>query len=581
MSRRSGNRVTGGRCCFSPSRESLWLVLRLTVLLPSPPVFRTPSVLLSPLRLSRLRVKTSRPSSRTSSKGHPHPFRMKAVVLTLAVLFLTGSQARHFWQQDEPQSPWDRVKDLVTVYVDAVKDGGREYVSQFETSALGKQLKAARRSSGPCPFQNPRCSLQHSGVNRPSRPRGSKPESEHWPPPNSRKDPVQPGEKPRMSLRAVVLTLALVAVTGARAEVSADQVATVVWDYFSQLSSNAKEAVKHLQQAELTQQLNVLFQDQLGQVNAYTDNLQKKLVPFATELQQRLAEDSEKLKEEIRRELAELRARLLPHADQVSRKISDNVHQLQQRLGPYADQLRAQVDTHAEQLRSHLASHAQLLETVLRENADSLQSSLTPYAEEFKAKIDQNVEELKGRLTPYADELKAKIDQNVEELRRSLAPFAQDVQEKLNHQLEGLAFQMKKNAEQLKAKIAANAEELRQRLAPVAEDVRGQLRDNAQGLQESLAQLRSQLDRQVEEFRRSVGPYGETFNQALVRQVEELRRKLGPHADGMEHHLSFLEKDLRDKVNSFFSTLQETEAQGTAPALPEREPEQAPAPLES
>lgn len=42
---------------------------------------------------------------------------------------------------------------------------------------------------------------------------------------------------------------------GARAEVSADQVATVLWDYFSQLSNNAKEAVEHLQQSELTQQL--------------------------------------------------------------------------------------------------------------------------------------------------------------------------------------------------------------------------------------------------------------------------------------------------------------------------------------
>lgn len=65
---------------------------------------------------------------------------MKAVVLTLAALFLTGSQARHFWQQDEPQSQWDRVKDLATVYVDSIKDGGREYVAQFEASALGKQL---------------------------------------------------------------------------------------------------------------------------------------------------------------------------------------------------------------------------------------------------------------------------------------------------------------------------------------------------------------------------------------------------------------------------------------------------------
>lgn len=42
---------------------------------------------------------------------------------------------------------------------------------------------------------------------------------------------------------------------GARAEVSADQVATVVWDYFSQLSNNAKEAVEQLQKFELAQRL--------------------------------------------------------------------------------------------------------------------------------------------------------------------------------------------------------------------------------------------------------------------------------------------------------------------------------------
>lgn len=33
------------------------------------------------------------------------------------------------------------MKDLATVYVESVKDGGRDYVAQFEASALGKQLK--------------------------------------------------------------------------------------------------------------------------------------------------------------------------------------------------------------------------------------------------------------------------------------------------------------------------------------------------------------------------------------------------------------------------------------------------------
>ena len=64
------------------------------------------------------------------------------MVLAVAVLFLTapGSQARHFWQQDEPQTSWDRVKDFATMYVDAVKESGRDYVAQLDASSLGQQL---------------------------------------------------------------------------------------------------------------------------------------------------------------------------------------------------------------------------------------------------------------------------------------------------------------------------------------------------------------------------------------------------------------------------------------------------------
>lgn len=64
--------------------------------------------------------------------------RQKRLIFSL--VFLTGSQAWHVWQQDEPQSQWDKVKDFANVYVDAVKDSGRDYVSQFESSSLGQQL---------------------------------------------------------------------------------------------------------------------------------------------------------------------------------------------------------------------------------------------------------------------------------------------------------------------------------------------------------------------------------------------------------------------------------------------------------
>lgn len=83
------------------------------------------------------------PSARRVSpprRRAPRTLRRDSVVLAVALVFLTGSQAWHVWQQDEPQSQWDKVKDFANVYVDAVKDSGRDYVSQFESSSLGQQL---------------------------------------------------------------------------------------------------------------------------------------------------------------------------------------------------------------------------------------------------------------------------------------------------------------------------------------------------------------------------------------------------------------------------------------------------------
>ncbi|KAG6925460.1 apolipoprotein A-I, partial [Chelydra serpentina] len=62
---------------------------------------------------------------------------MRASAVILALVFLTGTQARHFWQHDEPQTPLDHVKDALKVYMDAVKASGKEAIAQFETSAVG------------------------------------------------------------------------------------------------------------------------------------------------------------------------------------------------------------------------------------------------------------------------------------------------------------------------------------------------------------------------------------------------------------------------------------------------------------
>ncbi|KYO17716.1 apolipoprotein A-IV precursor [Alligator mississippiensis] len=274
----------------------------------------------------------------------------------------------------------------------------------------------------------------------------------------------------RMSLKTLALALALLAVAGSHAELDteldAQQVANIVWSYFTDMRSSAQDTMDQIQESKLSKQINTLLQDKFANVQTYMADLQQKLIPFTAELQARMSQDSEKLKEQIRQELEELRAKLSPYADDVHQQITRNIQEMQKKLAPYAEQLRGHMDQNAEQLRQSLAPYAQKLQDQLQDNAGNLQAALAPYADQLQEQINSNVEGMKDRLASVTEDLK-------------------DAQDKLARQ------------------------------------------GNGKRLRQTLEGLGERMDRIIDDFRQHIAPHGEAFNQKLVQKLEELRQKLG------------------------------------------------------
>lgn len=59
----------------------------------------------------------------------------------------------------------------------------------------------------------------------------------------------------------------------------------------------------------------------------------------------------------------------------------------------------------------------------------------------------------------------------------------------------------------------------------------------------------------LEAFRQQAAPFGETFGKQLVQRLEEMRGKLDSGTAGLEDHLELLEKEVREKVAAFLSTV--------------------------
>uniref|UniRef100_A0A8C5S0R8 Apolipoprotein A-IV n=1 Tax=Laticauda laticaudata TaxID=8630 RepID=A0A8C5S0R8_LATLA len=352
-----------------------------------------------------------------------------------------------------------------------------------------------------------------------------------------------------MSPKAAAFLLGLlVATTGAQDSPSPQELTDLVWQYFTQLSSNAEEALRQAQQSDIGKQFTVLIQDHFPAINPYTEEMQKKLILYITQLHTQISEEGEKIKEKLKVELEQLQMDIAPFAADVQNQVTTTAQNLKTQLVPYVEQLQATTDILATQTGQKLASLVQELQAQVKENVGD-PAALSPYLQRLQQTVNQQVEDIKVQLGPFPAELKAKVDQAVGELHKHLSLYAQTTPEQLRRQLEELSFQVEKNAEAFRDKLQGEAEQLRGRLETL---LQGDLASH-------LDSLKGDIGQQIEEFRQQVGSYGDSFNHLVVERVQKLGQRLQPHASGVEDHLSFLEKEVKEKIVAFTDSLQQTD----------------------
>ncbi|XP_034281111.1 apolipoprotein A-IV [Pantherophis guttatus] len=356
-----------------------------------------------------------------------------------------------------------------------------------------------------------------------------------------------------MSPKAAAFLLGLlIATTGAQDSPSPQQLTDLIGQYFTQLSNNAKETLRQAQQLDISQ-FRDQIQDHLQTINPYTEEMQKKLILYITQI----SEEVEKLNEKFKIELEQLQADITPFAVDVQNQVTTAAENLKAQLTPYTEQLRATTDHVATQISQKLAYSLQELQAQVKENVGD-PATLSPYIQRLQETVNQQVADIKVQLGPFPAELKAKADQAVEELYKRLSPYAQTTPEQLRRQLEELSFQVEKSAEAFRDKLQGEAEQLRGRLDTLLQG----------DLVSHLDSLKRDVGQQIEEFRQQAGSYGDSFNQLVVEKMQKLGERLQPHASGVEDHLSFLEKEVKEKFVAFTDSLRQTEER-LLPALEE------------
>ncbi|KAG8434528.1 hypothetical protein GDO86_012778 [Hymenochirus boettgeri] len=260
---------------------------------------------------------------------------MKGLVLTLAVVFLSGTQGVHFpWQQDEPQTPVEQAREVIMNYMSKVHEIGKEAVSQLETSEIGKQLdlKIAEK-------------FDVVGTNAMNLKKQLHPYID-----NIREQVAKELEKDIPIVK--------------------EKIRPILESFQKRWAEEAKQYQKRLLPLATAVQ---------KQTKENMQAIYEKISPVA-----------EEMKDKLRVEVDVLRSTLLPYSDDIRQKVVEKLEELKANANPKAEEYKAQLSQQIENLKQRFSPLAQSIREQLIPHAEQAKSRLTAMWEVVKARLGQS-----------------------------------------------------------------------------------------------------------------------------------------------------------------------------------------------
>ncbi|KAL8173512.1 UNVERIFIED_CONTAM: hypothetical protein K2H54_003037 [Gekko kuhli] len=263
--------------------------------------------------------------------------KMRGIGVTLVLLFLAGTQARHFWQQDEPpQSPMEHLRQQIHQYIESAKTSAKEMVAQLDASNFGQRFDLDL---------------------------GTKVEMVA-----AVADQLR--EQLAPSLQAIRER-----VNSDYEEMTADlaPIKAKVMPLFDDLNTNLQE-VGQTYYAKITP----LVEEWRESARQDMDSLRSKMEPLSAQL-----------RDKVRELVADFRQRAAPHMDEMRQTVRQKVQQIQERAVPRVQELRTIIQEQVGSFRDAAAPMVEGLRTRLGPLLKNLEERMASLMETLQRNMDQ------------------------------------------------------------------------------------------------------------------------------------------------------------------------------------------------
>ncbi|KAG9334613.1 hypothetical protein JZ751_007436 [Albula glossodonta] len=288
-------------------------------------------------------------------------------------------------------------------------------------------------------------------------------------------------------MKAVAVILILAVITGCQAravmkdEPKSKWEDTVdrFWEYVSDLSTKADEAVQGVKSSQLRRELDTLITDTMAELTIYRDDLQTKLGPYAQDTANQMSEDLQLLFNKLQADMIDAKERSTQYVHELKTMMEQNVDDVKNRVSTYTRKLKKRLGKDTEEIRNaNVLTHPPLLPL-------SAPSTVATYLGEVQSRATQNIESVRESLEPYVLQAREKTSEKLGSLTELLMSQTQDLSEKFETQASVIRNRLEQTAQDLRSTLEGQLEDLANWFTPYAAKIRDQLQSVREKIQEA------------------------------------------------------------------------------------------------
>ncbi|KAJ4430219.1 hypothetical protein ANN_22430 [Periplaneta americana] len=293
-----------------------------------------------------------------------------------------------------------------------------------------------------------------------------------------------------------------------------------------------------------------------NEVAENSNEVESKLIEDISELNNEVAENTENSNEvesKLIEDISELNNKVAENSNEVESKLIEDISELNNKVAENSNEVESKLIQDISELDNKVAENSNEVESKLIEDISELNNKVAENSNEVESKLIVDTSELDNKIAENSNEVRNKLAVDIDELGDNLDENCNVLDNKLEENIDELNNMVAENSNEVEIELAVNINELKEKLVKNSTEQKDKLAKNVNELSNELAEncneVEIKLAVNINELKEKLDENSTELKDKLAENISELSNELAENSNEVEFKLAVNINELKEKLD--------------------------------